>query len=312
MTPAQSNQREFGLLHALAQHLPYFLYTLKQDPDGTFQYLYASENSKKVLGIAPEEVLASSDALLNRIHKDDRERVFATSQQAIGENTAWSQEFRIVKPDGSLVWVEAFDVFEKLPDGSILFHGYALDITNKKLHQEYIQQLAHYDVLTQLPNRTLFTQLLHQQLKISQRENYCLALLFVDLDYFKPVNDSYGHAIGDQVLQEVARRLQLNLRQSDLIARIGGDEFVIALPGFYDHQAAESTALRVADKIRQAVCEPILVQEHRIQIAACIGIALYPQHSQSVDELLRFADQSMYEAKRAGRNRVVMFETNTN
>ncbi|RJX29952.1 MAG: diguanylate cyclase [Oxalobacter sp.] len=170
------------------------------------------------------------------------------------------------------------------------------DISERKANEERMQYLAHFDPLTDLPNRALFSDRLRQALAICRRSQSRLAVLFVDLDKFKPVNDTLGHAIGDLLLREVAYRLLDNIRESDSAARIGGDEFVVMLSGI----ETEGDAIVVAEKILSSVCEPYLLDNHTIQIAASIGIALYPNHGHSDQELLSHADEAMYHAKHRG------------
>jgi diguanylate cyclase (GGDEF)-like protein len=158
--------------------------------------------------------------------------------------------------------------------------------------------MAHYDVLTDLPNRTLLTDRLHQAMALVRREKSKLALIFLDLDKFKPVNDSLGHDIGDLLLKQVAYRLQHCVkRESDTLSRIGGDEFVIVLSQIED----EHDASIVADKIVQTLTEPFMIENNSIEISCSVGIAIYPMHGTDVTTLMRIADNAMYEAKRAGR-----------
>lgn len=179
-----------------------------------------------------------------------------------------------------------------------------LDITARKHAQEKLDHLAHYDVLTNLPNRSLFMDRVERGLTLAKRHDKPLALLFIDLDKFKPINDTWGHAVGDLVLQEVAQRMQSCVRESDTVSRVGGDEFVVLLLNLSN--AAD--AMMVAEKIRSALNEPIQLQDKTLSISSCIGVALYPEHGQTQMELSRHADAAMYQAKERGRDRVVLFE----
>jgi diguanylate cyclase (GGDEF)-like protein len=154
--------------------------------------------------------------------------------------------------------------------------------------------MAYHDALTGLPNLQLFRDRLTQGLHYAQRHEGGLALLYLDLDGFKPVNDRYGHAAGDAVLQEIARRVSGLLRKSDTVARLGGDEFAVILTGSPD------TAGLVAEKCREAICLPIRFEGHDISVGVSIGIACFPGDGASEEELLRKADGAMYEAKRSG------------
>lgn len=168
-----------------------------------------------------------------------------------------------------------------------------------------LEELAFRDSLTQLANRALFYQQLKTELKKAQRSQQTLALLFIDLDRFKNVNDSLGHDVGDELLIEVAQRLNQCLRQSDLLARMGGDEFTVILNG---DQSAK-TAGQVAQNIIDAITPSYQIQGHHITIGASIGIAFYPQDSQDLHSLMRLADTAMYQAKASGRNTYRFFQS---
>jgi len=184
--------------------------------------------------------------------------------------------------------------------------GCARDITERKASEAFVQHLAHHDVLTDLPNRALLTDRLRQALAQARRDRGELAVLFIDLDRLKPVNDTFGHDVGDLLLQAVANRLRGAMtRQSDTVSRVGGDEFVILLQRINTaHDAAA-----VAKKVLQALSESFVVNyQHTIDISASIGIAIFPQHGDEVDQLLRHADAAMYAAKNAGRNGYAFFD----
>jgi diguanylate cyclase (GGDEF)-like protein len=169
--------------------------------------------------------------------------------------------------------------------------------------KQKFQHLAHHDMLTSLPNRSLFTDRLQQMLVQAKRSNLLGALLFIDLDKFKPINDTLGHNIGDLLLQEIAQRLLASVRESDTVARIGGDEFVVLLPVI----EATADAGTVAEKIRLTLALPFQICEHKIQIGCSIGIAVYPEHGEDEADLLKNADTAMYQAKQNGRNNVQMY-----
>lgn len=159
--------------------------------------------------------------------------------------------------------------------------------------QERIQYLAYYDALTDLPNRTLFTDRLTQAVLTARREKRCFALIFMDLDGFKDVNDTRGHAGGDRVLRQVAARLQACLRESDTVGRIGGDEFAILLPAVTHANGANT----IARKVLGSLAAPFRIDNRDFEIGASLGIALFPEHGMDADLLMRAADNAMYEAK---------------
>ena len=183
--------------------------------------------------------------------------------------------------------------------------GCARDITERKASEEFVQHLAHYDVLTDLPNRTLLNDRLRQAIALARRDKGKLAVLFIDLDRLKPVNDTLGHDIGDLLLKEVARRLQdVVTREADTASRLGGDEFVVLL----QRVNKERDAVVVAEKILNTLNQPFSICQHSISISACVGIAVYPQHGDEASQLLKNADAAMYDAKRAGRNGCRVFD----
>ena len=183
--------------------------------------------------------------------------------------------------------------------------GCARDITERKASEAFVQHLAHHDVLTDLPNRSLLTDRLRQALAQTRRDRAKLAVLFLDLDRLKPVNDKLGHDIGDLLLKEVARRLRgVATRQSDTVARLGGDEFVILL----QRVTREQDVASVAEKILSELRRPFAIAGYDISISASIGIALCPDHGDDVNQLLRNADAAMYRAKHAGRDAYLFYD----
>jgi len=187
--------------------------------------------------------------------------------------------------------------------------GVILDITDRKQSERDIHQLAFYDPLTQLPNRRLLMDRALQALAVSARSGRYGALMLLDLDDFKKVNDSKGHDVGDQLLCEVARRLRLAVREGDTVARLGGDEFVVVLEEL-SVSAAEAApqAEAVAEKIRDVLNEPYLLEGHRHFSSPSIGVVLYRGHQEAIENLLKFADIAMYQSKQAGRNTIRFYD----
>ncbi len=190
------------------------------------------------------------------------------------------------------------NVAEMKLGGVTHFIGLARDITERKIAEEQLTQMALHDQLTGLPNRKNFLDKLEFSLFTARRIKAVVALLFIDLDGFKKINDSFGHAIGDRVLKEVGRRLRANIRESDTVARIGGDEFTIIL----NHLKMVEDASYVANKIIKAVNQPIGLDGITCNVGASIGIAIYPDHAESMNDLINAADSAMYQAKTNGKN----------
>ena len=193
-----------------------------------------------------------------------------------------------------------FSLFTLIIGSSFLFRTYKRDAIN--------QYRANHDELTKLPNRSLFFDRLQQALSISKRHHTKLAILFIDLDNLKKINDLYGHKAGDAVLKEVAERIQSSIRGSDTLARLGGDEFVILLSGF------DSTAevIQVAEKMRTLLTESLKLMDQQIFTSASIGVAIYPDHGDNEIDLMNHADMAMYAAKKNGRNQMQFFGTHLN
>ncbi len=206
-------------------------------------------------------------------------------------------------PDGQSFDIVATSI--KNADGTISKMEVIRNITDKKRAHEYLLQQkealdhqAHHDALTQLPNRLLFSDRLEQGIAKAKRNNSKLALLFIDLDHFKEINDSLGHNIGDEVLKKVTKRLLDAIRKQDTIARLGGDEFTVIIEELKQGQDAS----RLAQKILEVLAEPIIVEENILYVSSSIGISLYPSDGTSAQDLLKYADSAMYRAKKEGRN----------
>jgi diguanylate cyclase (GGDEF)-like protein len=209
-------------------------------------------------------------------------------------------EYRFVLADGSIRHMESRGAVMLDTDGKVArVVVVSQDITERNAAEQRVQYLAHHDALTDLPNRTLMSDRMRQALAHARRDNAMLAVMFLDLDKFKPVNDVLGHEIGDQLLKEVAVRLQACVpRESDSVARIGGDEFLFLLARVQSRKDASA----VADKVLQTMSKPFQVGPHPIGITASIGIAIFPFHGQEEKTLIKNADVAMYSAKVEGHN----------
>lgn len=260
-----------------------------------------------ITGYSAAEVIGMNPRLLaSGVHPPEFYRDMWTKLGSVG---AWRGEIQNRAKSGRL-YVEWLSIKRVMGELGLPSHYVAVfsDISERKASEERLQQLAHFDVLTGLPNRALFSDRLHQTLASARRNKARVAVMFIDLDKFKPVNDELGHQVGDQLLREVAQRLsQVVRRESDTVGRLGGDEFVVTLSD------VESTqdALAVAEKILADLNRPFLVGAHVLGISSCIGVALFPEHGLDENQLLKRADVAMYQAKEAGANQVRLAQTPT-
>lgn len=420
------------LLNSLEGHLPGFVYQISYSSDGTWRYTFASANSLSMFGIPSDQIMADAKALLGRIHPDDVDWVFAETLDAMTTLKPWHAEFRMIHMDGSVIWLSAQDIPQKLADGTVVCTGYTNDITDKKLLEESlrqseakfrqlvenandiistverdgtisyvspnwkatlghelaevtgcdvcdyihpdeveacremlaelfatgqaiggvesrvrhkngdwlwyvanvtplfdsqgnlvnfmviarnvtrqkameqaIRQLAEVDSVTGLSNRLAFMSRLQMVLEQNTASAQNFALLYMDLDGFKQVNDTYGHAAGDKLLQVVGQKITDTLRNSDQVGRIGGDEFMVLLPGPIDSRVA----LAIGQRICRLLAEPITVDGHDFAVAASIGVALFPDNGRDVESLSRAADFAMYRAKAQGGSRAALAQT---
>jgi diguanylate cyclase (GGDEF)-like protein/PAS domain S-box-containing protein len=269
--------------------------------------IYISPAASAMTGRSLFELYEDPRALIRSVHPEDRRRVYKARKDAA--TGGYDQTYRVVRPDGTIRWVNdrAFPV----NDGSgkaYRIAGIAEDVTEKKVAEERLMQLAHYDVLTRLPNRALFYDRMKQALAQAKRNQWTVGVMFIDLDRFKNVNDTLGHSVGDQLLQQVSERLSKSVRAGDTVGRLGGDEFSIVLSNFSSTQDANL----VAQKIMAGFDEPFQLEGTDIYVTASIGITLYPDDSLDQDTLIKNADAAMYRAKEAGRNSYQFYTSGMN
>jgi len=286
-----------------------YLMQLRCRPDGTFSQPYASIGLYKMFGVRPEDVTEDSTAYRNLIHRDDYKRVERAIHYSRDTLTPLQCEYRVSLPGGAEKWVLVHAVPEREANGSTLWHGYVIDISDRKRSEARIAELAYLDPLTHLPNRTTLEERLRGVLADQGNQPGRAALLFVDLDHFKVLNDTKGHHVGDQFLCEIATRISDCLGAQDLVARLGGDEFVVLLQGLSDdREEAEALVRSLGTKLLFAIDQPYHFSEGIFQTTASIGAVLLSKAHDSVDDVLKHADLAMYEAKSADRGALRFFE----
>ncbi|MBI5431005.1 MAG: EAL domain-containing protein [Nitrosomonadales bacterium] len=276
------------------------------DPEA--RILRANRAFEEITGYSAEEVAGQNPRLLQSGRHDAA--FYREMWATLLDTGRWSGEVWDKRKNGD-IYPKSMTITAVYDDRHRVTHYVAVfrDITNRKVSEQAIHQLAFYDTLTGLPNRRLLMDRLQHALASSQRSGHCGALLFLDLDHFKKINDTQGHATGDKLLIEVSKRLLTCVREGDSIARLGGDEFVVVLEDLSNapQEAAAQTGL-IAEKIRHVIGEPYALDGFDCTVTPSIGISMFHGHRESVDDLLKHADVAMYQAKLRGRNIICYFD----
>jgi diguanylate cyclase (GGDEF)-like protein/PAS domain S-box-containing protein len=292
----------------LVDSSPDIIYTLNHE--GRFTFI--NDRAYQLLGYKRDELIGQHYSIL--VHEEDLERArYVFNERRVDERASRNVELRLKCHAGTsqertfnntLMTISLNAIGMHVPDQEVRkleffgTYGVARDITDRKRAEEVISYQAYHDILTDLPNRILFKDRLGLAVIQAKRKQTELAVMFIDLDRFKLVNDTLGHVKGDELLQQVAGRLKECLRKGDTLARQGGDEFTIVLPELRERDDARA----VADKFLECLHLPFDLDGHEVHISASIGIAIYPGHGESIDELLRHADIAMYQVKGQGKN----------
>ncbi|NHZ90222.1 EAL domain-containing protein [Massilia sp. CCM 8733] len=296
------------LYRYLVDSSPDIIYTLNHEGRFTF----VNDRAFQLLGFAREDLIGQHYTVL--VHDEDLERArYAFNERRVDERASRNVELRLKchpragqdrEFNTTLMTISLNSMGMHVPDNDVKklefygTYGVARDITDRKRAEEVISYQAYHDILTDLPNRMLFKDRLGLAIIQAKRKMTELAVMFIDLDRFKLVNDTLGHVKGDELLQQVALRLKQCLRDGDTLARQGGDEFTIVLPEL----AGRAEAKAIAEKFLACLHLPFDLDGHQVHISASIGIAIYPGDGESIDELLRHADIAMYQVKALGKN----------
>ncbi len=265
---------------------------------------------ERITGFSSQEVVGKNPRILSS-GRHDKEFYARMWQQILTEGN-WEGEIWDRRKNGEIYpkWLKITALTNDQGETSE-FIGIFSDITDRKQAEDEIRNLAFYDPLTQLPNRRLLLERFNLALSASERTGLCGAILFLDMDKFKTLNDTLGHNYGDLMLSEVAKRIKSNTREIDTVARLGGDEFVVLIEEIGKSNASKEASRRaaiIAEKIRGALASPYLIKGHEHHSSPSIGVCLFSGHSKSVDELLKHADLAMYQARNSGRNAVRFFD----
>ena len=287
---------EIAKANTIIQSSPTILYRLRGDT--SLPMTYISQNIG-LLGHNAVELLAEPTRYRQIIHPDDRTMVLDAMLALIHKDAQpTALEFRMLSKSGDVRWVENRYAPVRETDGTLIeIEGILTDITERKLSEERIKLLARTDALTGVANRLIFSERLRQSFAAAQRGASAFAVLYLDLDRFKEVNDTLGHHAGDRLLQQVAKRLSAGTREIDVIARLGGDEFAIIQSDVSDSSAAGT----LAEKLIEIVSAPYVIDGNELRIGVSIGIALWDREASAPDSLLAQADQALYRAKHGGR-----------
>ena len=251
-----------------------------------------NKGSEILYGYSKEEAMGQPVDMLHV--PEDSSKITSEVISAVEKNGKWCGETRMLHKDGTIGWVESMCVPICDDDNQMLGAlGVNRNITERKNETARLNHLAHYDQLTKVPNRYLLLDRLSHLITQSERNDYKFALLFIDIDKFKLINDTKGHIFGDQVLKEVALRLQGSIRNSDTLARFGGDEFIILL----ENISNKSDASTLAETLITTLKTEFIVEDEKVDLSCSIGVAIFPDDGNTTDSLITTADKAMYQTK---------------
>jgi diguanylate cyclase (GGDEF)-like protein len=292
-------RRGAQLLQAVASQVPGMVFRLQAEPGRVPAFVYASPGARDVLDLPAEVLLSDASALARRLPPEDMQRLWQQLDVAAGTAGTLETEVCVQRSDGRTSWARVQVAAVERHGATTVLNGVMTDITEHKQADARMRRQAYTDALTGLPNRLALQGWLGDAMDQAQRQATGMALLLVDLDRFKEVNDTRGHSGGDELLVQVGQRLQAATGQGAALARAGGDEFVLLLTG----ADCESRAAALGNRILADLARPFTVRGEKVFVSASAGMALHPDDGTDIDELLTKADQALYESKGNGRNR---------
>lgn len=306
---AKALASQLALIHRVAERTPDMLFQLIQGAQGVISMPYASPAVEAIFGVKAEALVQSAAQLFDLVHPQDLAALKLSLLEAAAHGAVWRHEFRIHHADKRIRWLRGNASVYREDLQYLQAYGSLTDITHLKATEESNLRLAFYDQLTDLPNRRLMIDRIRQAQIISARTQRHAALMFLDLDNFKTINDTLGHDAGDEMLIEVARRLSQAVREGDTASRFGGDEFVVMIENLSDLEGvAVYQAEQVAMKILTRLNESMVLADKTNLPAASMGVVLFRGQATPLDDLLKHADMAMYQAKAAGRNTLRFFD----
>lgn len=292
-----------------SDQVPGILIQSRWTKSGEFTIPYSSRGFYELFGENATGVDKDASTLLKLLHPEDYGGFLKGAEESAATQSQWSHEFRVQREDRADVWIDMKARPEIEADGSVLWHGFLMDVTDKKNAQQKIHNLAFYDTLTKLPNRRMMLDQLKLVIDRSDKLHRTGSLLFVDLDNFKRLNETQGHGVGDSLLQEMASRLEYAVGGDGVVGRLGGDEFVILLTKLSNsEQIAERQYKEVGNRILDAIAEPFQFSQGSFQTSCSIGVATFGGGQMAPYEVLKNADLAMYAAKAAGKNLLRTFD----
>ncbi|MFF7710423.1 diguanylate cyclase [Pseudomonas sp. NPDC007930] len=284
------------LLEKLSAEVPGGIFQFRLSRDGRTAFTYVSRGMLDIYEVPLEQLQGDAAPTYARIHPDDFDAVRGSIQASAEQLQRWRMEYRVCLPSQGLRWVRGEATPEAVEDGATVWHGYLSDITDMKRVEEELRALSITDALTGIYNRRYFQERLKSELDRAARDGLALAVIMLDIDHFKRINDQLGHAMGDKVLQVLCRRIGQRLRRTDVFCRLGGEEFMVLCPGSDARQAT-----RLAEELRQALHEQPV--DGLGIVTASFGVAAW-RPGEGADALLLRADSGVYAAKQGGRDRV--------